>query len=80
MLDLATATPFLLLLRAILSQPLHFELLGHLEEVVEVLLGYIDLAVVHEGDDSLEVGVGDALEIEEWVCVRILLEDCSEER
>ena len=79
MLDFITAGP-LLLLRAILGQTLHFELLGYLEEVVEVLLGDVDLAMVHEGDDGLKVSVGDALEIQERVSVGILLEDCSEER
>ena len=79
MLDFITTGP-LLLLRAILGQTLHFELLGYLEEVVEVLLGDVDLAMVHKGDDGLKVSVGDALEIQERVSVGILLEDCSEER
>ena len=36
--------------------------------------------MIHEGDDGLEVGEGDALEVEERMGVGILFEDSSEER
>ena len=63
----------------VLCQSFDFQLLGHGKEVVEVLLSHVDLPVVHKVEDGLEVIVLDALQVEEWMLVRILLEHRPEE-
>ena len=63
----------------VLGEPLHPEILGHGQEVVEVVLGDVDLALVHEGEDRLEVGVADALHVEEGVLVGVPPEHGAEE-
>ena len=67
------------ILGIVLCQSFDFQFLGDGKEVVEVLLSHVDLAVVHEVKDGLEIIVLDALQVEERVLVRILLEHRPEE-
>ena len=63
----------------VLCQSFDFQFLGDGKEVVEVLLRHVDLPVVHEVKDGLEIIVLDALQVEERVLVRILLDHRPEE-
>ena len=46
----------------LLGEALDLERLGDLEELVELLLGHVDLAVVHEVQDVLHILGGDSPE------------------
>ena len=63
----------------ILSEAFHLQVFCYGEERVEFFLGNIDLAVVHEVEYRLQVSELHALEVEEWVLVRVLPEDGPEE-
>jgi hypothetical protein len=62
-----------------LCQTLHPEVLGHREEGVELLLGHVDLAHVHEVQHGEELLVLDTLQVQERVLVGITPEDIPEE-
>ena len=63
----------------VLGEPLHPEIFGDGEEVVEILLGHVDLAVVHKVEDRLEIGEADPLHVEEGVLVGVTPEHGAEE-
>ena len=61
------------------GEALHLEVLRHGEEGVELLLCHVHLAVVHEVEDGDQVGVLDALEVEQRVLVAVPPQDRPEE-
>ena len=63
----------------VLGEPLHLQVLRHGQEGVELLLGDVDLASVHEIQHGHQVVIEDALEVEEGMLVRVPPEDCAEE-
>ena len=62
-----------------LSETLDLELLCHGEEGVELFLGHVHLAVVHEVEDGQEVGVLHPPQVEEGVGVGVPLQNGPEE-
>ena len=56
------------------------QLLRHHKECVEIVLGNVDFSIVDEVETGLQVLEPDALEVEERVVVRVLVEDLPEER
>jgi len=50
--------------RGALGQAFHSELLSNSKEGVEVILGDVDLTMVHEVEHALHVPVGDSLQVE----------------
>ena len=61
------------------GEALHLEVPGHGEEGVELLLCHVHLAVVHEVEDGDQVGVLDALQVEEGVLVPVAPQHRAEE-
>ena len=63
----------------VLGKTLDLEILCHCEKRVELLLGDVDLALVHELEDRDEVVIEDALEVEQGMLVGIAPQDGPEE-
>ena len=63
-----------------LCQSFHLEILGHSEKSVELVLGNVHLAVVHERDDGEQLTMVDPFQIKKRVLVRVPFQDGSEER
>ena len=57
------------------DQLFHLQVFCNLQEGVEVSLFNIDLSLVDECQHSLHIRSLDALQIDQWMAVRILLQD-----
>ena len=64
---------------AVLCEPFYLQVLCYGQKGIELLLGNVNLSVVHEVEDRLQVSELHPLEVEERVLVGVLPEDGPEE-
>ena len=62
-----------------LGEAFNPQLLGHGKEGVEIVLGNVDLSMIHEAQHALQLLELDPLQVQEWVLVTVPPQHLSEE-